>query len=100
MVPDFDCLFVFGQLPSFIPGGLYFLSRNQKDINHLILHEVKLKDYRGLESVISTIPSAMLPGNQQKLVRPFIKAITLTNQRYLTLSIGLLESMLKPSQRN
>lgn len=43
MMPALDCLFVFGQLPSFIPGGLYFLSERPK-INHLILGEVKVED--------------------------------------------------------
>lgn len=92
MVPDLDCLFVFGQLPSFIPGGLYFLSSNQKKkkINHLILLEVKVKDQRGLESIINTVLSAMLPEDQQKLVRPLIKAITPTNQLYLLYLLAFL----------
>jgi hypothetical protein len=47
MVPALSCLFIFGGLPSFISGALYFLlgdQKKKKKINHFILDEVKVED--------------------------------------------------------
>lgn len=99
MVPDLDCLFVFGAAAKFHPRRALFSFLRPK-INHLILGEVKVEDLRGLESIINTVP-AMLPGTNRSLSDPSLKQ--LLSQTADTVSappIGLPESILKPNQRN